>query len=273
MFVVCDLLFGAYLKVVLWTKRGKFILASLLLTGGFFATQLVGYSWRYQTILGLAVLTIILSALVLSGELRGIQWLACLILPVLYTTSVSLFYFLLPEKLLMRIVILGAFAIGMYAILLTKNIFSIASGRTIQLLRAAQAVDFLMSLITAFFLYNAIFSYKLTPWLNFLLVFFVSLPLFFQSIWSIELKEKISRIDLFFIGSLSFLTAQTAYTISFWPLSILLYSLFLVSFFYIAIGLMQHYLSGRLFKKTVREYLQIAMVVLIVTFLAARWGK
>lgn len=258
---------------MLWTKRGKFILASLALTGGFFATQLVGYSWRYQTILGLGVLTIILSAWVLSEELKGIQWLACLILPVLYTTSVSLFYFLLPEKWFLRVVIMGAFAIGMYAILLTKNIFSIASGRTIQLLRAAQAVGFLMSLITAFFLYNVIFSYKLAPWFNFLLIFFVSLPLFFQSIWNIELKEKISKVELFFIGSMAFLAGQTAYVISFWPLSILLYSLFLVSFFYITVGLVQHHLSGRLFKKTVREYLQIAVVVLIVTFLTAGWGN
>ncbi len=257
---------------MLWTKRARFILVALILSFGLLATQFISFSWRYQAIFILGFLSFSLSTWVLSEELSGIQWFSCLILPCFYTISVALFYFLLPENFLTRVLILIAFAVGMYAILLTENIFTIASSRNIQLLRAAQAVAFLMTLITVFFLYDTIFSFKLEAWFNFLLVFFVSLPLFLQSIWNINLKKKIDKEDLWEVLSLSFLSGEIALVISFWPLSIFLASLFLVTFFYIVVGLFQHYLGGRLFKKTVREYIQVAILVLVITFLMASWG-
>lgn len=257
---------------MLWTKRAQFILVSLLLSLGLLATQFITYSWRYQAILALVFLTYILSAWVLHEELQGSEWLTCLILPCVYTAAVAMFYFLLPEKTLTRVIILVAFATGMYAILLTENIFSIASVKTIQLLRAAQAVGFLMSLVTAFFLYGTIFSFRLAPPWNFVTVLGFSIPLYFQSVWSSLLKKEIDKIVIIYSFSLSFLTAELALVLSFWPLSLLLTALTLVTFFYSTLGLLQHYLSGRLFEKTIREYLEIGLVVLIILFLMAGWG-
>jgi len=257
---------------MLWTKRALFILTALILSFGLLTTQFVDYAWRYQAILALIFFTYILSAWVLHEELVGGQWLICLILPCFYTAAVALFYFLLPEKFLTRTVILLAFAVGMYAILLTVNIFSIASVRTIQLLRAGQAVGLLMSLITAFFLYGTVFSFKSTALVNFLSVFILSVPLYFQSIWSVILSKNIDIRALKYALILGFLTGQLALVLSFWPLPILLTSLFLVAFFYITVGLFQHQLSGRLFGNTVREYLQIGAVILIIIYLMASWS-
>ncbi len=258
---------------MLWTKRARFIITSLVLSLGLLAIQFVSFSWRYQAIVLVAALSYVLSFWVLREELIGIEWLTCLILPTFYTASAALFYFLLPEKIITRIAILTAFGVGMYAILLTENIFSIAAGRTIQLLRAAQAVGFLMTLITAFFIFYTIFSFKLVPWLNVMLVFLASIPLYFQAIWAIDLDKKINYRILNYTVILAFLTGQVAWAISFWPLSLLLSSLFLVSFLYIAIGLVQHEFSGRLFKKTYTEYFQVAVVVIIIMFIMAQWGE
>mgnify|MGYP001592313775 CR=1 FL=1 len=257
---------------MLWTKRTHFILTSLILTLGLLGTQFITYSWRYQAILVLGFFTYILSAWVLYEELGGIEWLTCLILPCFYATTVALFYFLLPEKIWTRLMILLAFGVGMYAILLTENIFSIASVKTIQLLRAAQAVGFLMSLITAFFLYGTVFSFKLPAGYNFILVFLVSMPLFFQSLWTVILTKSIDKSILIYSVALSFLAGELALALSFWPLPILLASFFIVTFFYVTVGLTQHQLTGRLFTKTYQQILQNAAVVLIIVYLMARWG-
>lgn len=257
---------------MIWTKRAKFILVSLLLSFGLLLLQFVSYSWRYQAIFILVFLTYALSAWVLNEELQGIHWLTCLVLPCFYTASVALFYFLLPEKILIRLVILIAFAIGMYAILLTENIYSIAAAKTIQLMRAAQAVGFLMTLIVAFFIYDTVFSFRLSGWYNFLLSFILSIPLFGQVIWSIKLSKVLDKEIVIQSLVLSILIGEVAFAISFWPLSILISSLFMVTFFYISVGLLQHAHSGRLYPKTIKEYVQITLVVLIITIILSRWG-
>jgi hypothetical protein len=65
---------------------------------------------------------------------------------------------------------------------------------------------------------------------------------------------------------------ELALMISFWPVSIVVASLFLVTALYVGLGLIQHEVGERLFQQTVREYIQVGAIVLIVTFIAARWG-
>lgn len=257
---------------MVWTKRAKFILVSAFLSLGLLVIQFVSFSFRYQAIGIFMIVTYIASAWVLYEEMVGIHWLMCLILPCTYMAGVALFYFLLPEKMILRFLILLGFSIGMYAILLTENIFSIASGKTIQLLRAAQAVGFLMTLIAAFFIFNTIFSFKFSPWSNGFLVMLASIPLYWQSIWSLKLTTYFEKDLLSTSVILALISGELGMAISFWPLSILIASLFLVAFFYVSIGLLQHKFSGKLFENTYKEYLQIAAVVLIITYIMAGWG-
>lgn len=193
-------------------------------------------------------------------------------LPALYTTAVALFYFLLPEIILTRILILVFFGIGMYAILLIENIFSVATARTIQLLRSAQAVGFLMTLVTAFLFYDAIFSFKFSALINTVLVFLISFFLLFPSLWSILLNEKIDKKTVQYALVLSWLISQFALFISFWPLTITAVSLFLVTSCYVFLGIAQNHLAGRLFNNTFREYLRVGIIILIITFFLASWG-
>lgn len=253
------------------TKRKKFVLTSILLSLGLFAVQLVKLEVRYPAIAALSLLAYFFSAWTLK-DLSGIEWLTVLILPVFYTAASGLFYFLLPERWLSRFLIASLYGFGVYALLLTENIYSVAAIRTIQLLRAAQTVGFLLTLITAFFLFDTIFSLRLQFWLNFILVFLATFPLVLQSLWSVKLEERISRKVFFHTLFISLVSAETALFLSFWPVTIATGSLFLTTALYVLLGISQENFKERLFKKTLKEYTWVGIVVFLVTFLITRWG-
>jgi len=242
-----------------------------LLCLGIFGIQLVDVEARYQAIGVLAGLAYGLTAWSLFEDLKGIEWFTCLVLPVLYPVAVALFYFLLPERILSRIIIISIFGVGMYALLLTENIFNVARIRTIQLLRAAHAVGFLLTMVVGFFLWDTIFSFKLIGWWNALLVMITSLPLVLQALWSVNLEEKISKEIWFNTIGITFVLTSLSLIISFWPVTIIVGSLFLVTALYVSLGLVQNKLSGRLFQKTINEYLWVGAAVLLTILVLSRW--
>lgn len=254
------------------TKRQKFIFTSFFLSLGLLVIQVANVPWRYQSIALLTLLTPILSAWSLKDALSGIKWLTTLILPTLFTAGVGLFYFLLPSTLLARLPVAGFYALGLYALLLTENIFSVAAIRTIQLLRAAHAVGFLLTLLTAFFLYDTIFSFRLHPWWNGLLVMLISWPLFLQGLWSVNLEDKLTRRILIYTGTLGVLTGELAFAISFWPVTVAMGSLFLTTVCYATLGLVQAHFQERLFRQTLYEYLGVGIIVLLTMIFTTHWG-
>lgn len=260
------------LKRITINKRQKFIISAALLSASLLAIQLTNTPWRYQAIFVLTILTYLLSAWSLREGVSGIEWLTVLILPTLFTAGVGLFYFLLPSGWLARLPVAALYGLGLYALLLTENIFSVAAIRNIQLLRAAHAVGFLLTLLTAFFLYDTILSFRLPFWLNFVFVFLVSLPLFIQGLWSVNLEEKISGQIWFYSLALALIVAEGALALSFWPVTVSAGSLALITIMYVVLGLTQHYLSQRLFKRTINEYLTVGIVVLLVIILTTHWG-
>ncbi|KKS79031.1 MAG: hypothetical protein UV54_C0044G0020 [Candidatus Beckwithbacteria bacterium GW2011_GWA2_43_10] len=249
----------------------KLVIVAVALSLGLLGIQSIDVDARYQAIGLLAGVAYGLSAWALFGDLKKTEWLTVLILPVLYPVAVALFYFLLPVRLLSRILILSIFGIGMYALLLTENIFSVAAIRTIQLLRAAHAVGFLLTLLVAFFLWDTLFSFRLAPWWNALGVGITSLPLILQGLWSVNLEDKISQEVVNNSLGLSWGLTSLALMISFWPVTITIASLFLVTALYVGLGLVQNRMTGRLFKKTVTEYLWVSGLVVGLTFLLAQW--
>jgi hypothetical protein len=255
------------------SKRRKIIFVSLILSLGllFIQTKIVAH--RYWAILGLSVLAYFLTAWALREGLNGVEWLAVLSLPVLFTAGVSLSYYLFPPQWLARFSIIGLYALGVYVLLLTENIFSVASIRSIQLLRSAQATGFLLTLVTAFFLFDTVFSFRLEPWLNFLIIFGISFFLFLQGLWSVTLEERISSKLLLFSLVLALVLAEMALAISFWPVSVATGSLFLITVLYLLLGLIQNSLLERLFKKTIREYLWVGLIVFLTIFLTTQWGS
>ena len=254
------------------TKRRRFVLSSIVLTIGLFVIQQGTVSDRYFAIGILSGVSLLLTLWSLGIPIKSHVWLLSWILPLLFTVSVSLFYFLLPSTLLSLMPILALYLVGMYVLLLSENIFFVTSIRTIQLYRSATAVSFLFTLLTAFLLFDTLLSFHLSFYINALFVFGLSFLLFLHCFWNTRLEEGISKRIFVYSLVIAWVLASLGMVISFWPVNISQGSLLLTAVTYILIGLTQAKLNDRLFNQVVREYLVIGLVVFLVTILSTRWG-
>lgn len=243
---------------------------SLILTGGLLGIQSLVVETRYLAIALFALVSCLTSAWALFQDLRGPSAVMNLILPTLYPSSVALFYFLLPQASLTRSVVLILFGISMYGLLLTANIFAVATSRTIQLLRAGRAVGFLLSVLTSAFLYHVIYALHLAWWRVGILVFVVSLPILWQGVWSYVVSPTIKREFYYGLAGATVI-AEVGVALSFWSIDVPLASVVLVMGMYVMLGLLQHDLENRLFTRTIQEYLGFAGIVFVIVTSAVLW--
>lgn len=253
-------------------KRIKFVLTSLILSLGFVAINFLDEQYKFTSIGILGIISLILFVWSLREGLGLNMTLVTLILPYLFTVSVGLFWFLLPADFLTRIWVVIFFGLGIYALCLTMNVYTVSAIRTIALLRAARGVGFILTLVTCFLIYDTILSLRVHIFAVSGMVFLTSLMLFMQGFWSIDLGKSLSKkvFDVSLIASL--IVGEISIAMFFWPVSVVVGSLFFTVGVYILLGLGQAYLEGRLFVQTVRDYLTLGAFVFIVMFLATKWG-
>jgi len=242
-------------------RREKFVISTILLIVSFFALQYLSLEWRYWGVAVFGVVTYFVCTWALSDDLQLYERLTIVPLPAMYAISVALFYFLLPSSLLSRTGLLILFGLGLYALLLTCNIFSVAKGRTIQLLYAASAVGFLIVLLTSMLFSSIIFSLKLPFWANGLLVGLVHYPLVFMSLWSVNLEDFIAKDLLIYSLAISVFLTELAILLSLVPIPVWNASLFITGIIYLVLGILHSFLRGRLFKNTTREYSLMALLL------------
>ena len=254
------------------SKRRRFLITSALLSLGFIAIQFLNDQNRFWAIGVLGLATIILFVWSLWETLGKNLTLLTLVLPTIFTLGVGIFWFLLPANIYTRIPIVLFYGIGIYILSLTMNIFTVSAVRTIALLRAARGVGFVLSLVTSFLVFDAILSLRAEIYVVSALVFLVSLPLFLQAYWSVLLEKSISKdlVSLSLISSL--VIGEIAAALYFWPVTVVVGSLFLTVTFYVLLGLGQSKLDGRLFASVVREHLLVGTLVFIAMFFATHWG-
>lgn len=253
------------------TKRQQFVILTGMLCVGLMVTQLVSADWRYPMALALSLLAFLFSAFALRDDLRGIEWLSLLTLPALFTAAVSLFYFLLPARWLTRVPVVVLYAVGMYALLLTENIYNVAADRTIALLRAAHSVGFLLTLFTYFLLVQTVMAFRLPFYLNALFVGGISFFLIFQSLWAVVLETTVDRRVWRITWATSIVLSELSWAFSFWPTQSTLKVLLLTTMFYGIVGMAQQYLVEKLYKKTVIEFFSLCAIVFAIVLLATRW--
>ena len=253
------------------TKRQKFLLSSGLLSLALLGIQYVPIDYRYVAIFGFFLITYLISAWALFDDLKGIEWLTILSLPSLYAAAIGLFYFLLPSSWPSRLLIISFFGLGMYALYLTENIYSVAAVRTIQLLRAAHAVGFLLSILTLALLYNTIFSLQWPFWANGIICLVTTFPVVAQGLWSVRLEKSVSKNILRMSLGLSINCGIIAIILSFLPVTVWIAALFLATVSYVCLGLLQHELNERLFGRTISEYVVVGFLVFIATLLVTPW--
>lgn len=252
-------------------KRRKIIIVSVALTIGLLLTQNINIQfYRYRFIIGLSVFSYLLSLWALWEGMSKLKAITLLILPALFTLGVASFYFLLPVRWLTRLPVAIIFGVFYYSLLLSQNVFNVASERTIPLHRAATTVSFLFTLVTAFFLFNVLFSFRLIFYLNGFFAFLISLPLIVQILWSIEMEGLTSTILVYSL-LISILIGEFALVFSFWPIIPTVWSLTLSTLLYVLMGLTTHLLNSRLNKRLVLEYLGVGGVVFLFTLLTTSW--
>lgn len=252
-------------------RREKSVLTATVLSVGFVAQQYVPLEWRPLALIALAIFTYILTAWTLYENLDSVEWLTVVPFPALYTVAVAAFYFLLPASLIAQVGITLFFGLGMYALLLAGNIFSIAKVRTIQLLRAAQAVEFLFCLIAALLAFNTLFSLSLWFVLNGVIAGVIAGALSLPFFWCIRLEKRLSREVLALTARTMLVVGGLAAVLSFFPGNLWPTSLFLMTVLYSALGLGQSGLEQRLFTNTVREYLGVVVAVFATYCLLLPW--
>lgn len=248
-------------------RREKFVITSLLLSLGLLVVQYVPVEYRYVAVAVFSLLSFFASAWALSDDLQKLEWFTIVPFPTLYTAAVALFYFLLPESILSTIFVLVLFGIGMYALFLTSNIYSVAKGRTIQLLHAAHAIGLLFTLLTSLLFTNTIFSLRLPFYLITPLIGLVHFPLIFMSLWSVELEQRIKGEIVGLSLLLTLLLMELSLAITFFPMSVWNSALFIMACVYIGLGILHNFLRGRLFARTLTEYSLVAGFVIMVFIL------
>lgn len=204
---------------------------------------------------------------VLEGITRH-EWLMLFIAPVYFTVLAYLFYFFLPQRWLTRLPFVVVYAICMYAILLSQNIFNVGVTKSLQLFRAASSVNFLFLTLSSYLAYSVIFSFRLDFALNFLLVFIATIPLSLQFLWAVSPQDTLARSTRRYAIIISLIGAEAAMMLSFLPLNPALFALFLTACFYSLCGLFQAHLQDRLFAERVREYAFVLVFVSVILLLA-----
>lgn len=253
------------------SKRQQFVLITIVLTAVLMLTQLVSLDLRYPMIVVLSIVTYFLCAFGLREDLHGPEWFSLLTLPTLFTAAVALFYFLLPTRWLTRLPIAVLYAVGMYALLLTENIYNVAAARTIALLRAAHSVGFLLTLATYYLLVQTVLAYRLWAPFNALLVGAVTYPLSLQLLWSIDLEPAMGKRVKDLTMVITAASLELAWVFSIWPVRTTLFALFLTTAFYGLAGMAQQYLSDRLYKRTVWEFFGVVAIVFTILLITANW--
>ncbi len=252
------------------SKRQKFVMTVIVLSVGLFLSEYLfsGYGVLFAGIL--AVATDLFIVVSLGEDLTANFSFYPLILPFLWSLSFGFFYFLAPARLLTRIVLTTLFAIGMYSVMLSENIFVVASIRTIALLSSARIVTFVISLVAYFFITNTIFSFRL-PVIPTLFLFAIFTFLFFlHSIWTYTLG-KTWKEDVVWNSILTVCLTEFAGMLWFWPTPPTALALFATAIFYIFTGLTHVWLDKRLFRSVLWEYIWVAVVVLFVLLWFSGW--
>lgn len=254
------------------SKRTRFLITSILLSLGFIGIQFLDNQYRIPAIGGLGAVTIGLFVWSLWEGLGRDMTLATLILPFFYTVGVGLFWFLLPVSIFTRIPIVLLYGIGIYSLCLTTNIYTVAAIRTIALLRAAKGVGFVITLFTFFLIFDAVLSLRTTLPITAGSIALISIPLFFQGLWFVQLEKEFDKkiLTTSFVSAL--VVGQIAAALHFWPVTVVVGSLFLTIAVYVLLGLSQARVEARLFSQTVRDYLIVGIIVFIGMFFATSWG-
>jgi hypothetical protein len=253
------------------TKRKRFIIASAVITLATFIFPAMLKNYGPIIIAIYAATAYLVSIFALKEDISGIEYITLFILPVLFTVGAGLFISIVPERKIYRWPLYAIVPISIYSIYLTENIFNVAGIRTIQLLRMANVFCYIITLVTSVFLFWFTLSLRLPLIQNVLLICTIISLLTLQFLWSFELTQKFTLKTSLYTAVVILVFAQISIVINFYAISTIYATLFLVSIYYVLLGLIHHYNEKKLTRKVAIEYTLAAFIVFIFMILSVRW--
>lgn len=253
------------------SKRQILVLFSGLMTGGLTVTLLSEGRSLYLLSLLLAIAASLVTVWVLRRDLAGIKYFVLPILPFFFTFAMALFFQLLPGRWLTRLPFMGVYGVSIYLIFLNQNVYNIAAIRTIALLRAAHSVGLLFTLISTFIISNVVFSLRFNFVILTLLLTVICGLLIFQTLWSFELEDLLTKRLLKMTLVFTLLISQVVLALAFWPAAPTVSAIAITTTVYLFLGLSQAYYAERLFRKMAIEYLSLGFTVFLLLFLTTSW--
>lgn len=254
------------------SKRQVFVVGVLLLSGGLFASEFLTGVYLLPTALLLSMATSSVFYLATKRDLRIKFSYPVFILPFFYTLAFVLFYPLLPARFLTRLLTTIVYAFGLYSLFLTQNIFTVSAIRTINLLRSARIVSFVLTIIVLFLVANVIFSQRMPIYIAAPFIFLISALLNFQSLWTYSLNGELKNQMLPLSTLVGFAMAQLALALSLWPINPAIYSIFITGMFYAYSGLCHAWVEKRLFRNVLWEYVWVGFLAVLILIFFSRWG-
>jgi hypothetical protein len=244
-------------------KRQKFIVSVVVLSLVlFFSEQWLGRGGIYVAFL-LSLLTGIFLYWAEKPDFKANFSPQIFILPLFYSMACALFYFLVPARLITRIGMTSLYALGLYSLLLSENIFIVSSIRTIALLSSARTVSFIITLLSYFFMADVVFSLHLNVLVTIFFIFIFSYLLILHSIWTHTLENSFHS-HLQWVLLLSICIVELAFALWFWSTTPTLIGLLLTGLFYVLVGISQVWLDKRLFKSVMWEYLWVVVIIFLI---------
>ena len=259
---------NAFLKI---EKRLRFVISTLILV------FLVLFSTFFQFNAALVFIPVLILAsyfltyFAIIEELEKSEWITLFMLPVIFTVSFYLFYFLFPVRWLTRVPFIALYGISIYAILLTSNIFNVGVEKSLQLYRAAFSVNYFYQTVIVFLVSNIIFFIRETFFLNGVVAGIVAFPLSLQLYWSVKLNQTIDRDLLRYSFFTALIIAQIVMISSFVSLRPTIAALFATVSYYSISGLVAAFLDNRLFNTSIREYVFVWVFVFVIVLLTLDW--
>ena len=259
------------------SKRFRYLISSLLSAVGFYFFINLPYSSHYYGLLVGMVLVIFCFwfGLGIIFEHSLYIRLMSIILPLGFFVGFGLFVALLPQNFLTAFLSSLFFGLIAYVIFLVENVFLVSiGGRTPPLYRAAYTVGLIILLLTAFFLFDSLFSFKFIYWMNGLLIFVISAVIFLYLFYSvtIELADDGKDKNIWCYALVpAFLMSQLGLVLSFWPVGIFKGSVYLVAIIYVLSSLIQIELRDRLFKRAWLVFIWISVAILLGIILTTNW--
>lgn len=252
------------------SKRQRFIISVFFLSLSLFLSEYFFSGYTFVVAVALAVLTDLFLFLSLYKDLKEEMMPQAYILPFLCSLAFGLFYFLTPARLISRVVLTTLYAIAVYSLFLSENIFLVASIRTIALLNSARIVTFVITLISYFFISNIIFSFRIGFFPTLFVFGVFSLAFVYQALWTYTLEKSFLQ-NKEWVLVLTLCIIELGSMLWFWPTSPTVFALFLTAALYIFTGLTHMWLDKRLFRGVFWEYAWVGVFASIILLWFTHW--